>query len=214
MNIDLLVTKKGEAGLLCSRNLISKAQAVVLDSGNGILSIEFAQMDSMDMNIPIEEEYFDLFDNTPFLHIGSVKDGKIGQAYQVPLMILNDPYRMHLLQSSRPPEKPLLAFQYFVKDCTLGQPIHRDDMGDETTNGCILGDTLPSSLEFAPQLAKRHGFEIQNIPVPDILPSLGPGGGATTRRSTWNSGGVASGNTGTGSGKNTNGKDEDSDPYK
>ena len=184
MNIDLLVTQKGEAGLLCSRNLISKAMAAILDTSDGSLSIEFAEMEPMDMNIPIEEEYFDLLDATPFLHVGSVKDGKIGQAYQVPLMILNDPYRMQLLQSTRPPEKPLAAFHYFVKSCVLGQPVHRDDMGDEDTSGCILGDTAPSSLEFAPQLVKRHGLEMQNIPVPDILPGMGLGtSGSTTRRS-------------------------------
>ncbi len=188
MNIDLLVTQKGEAGLLCSKNLIAKALGAILDTENGLLSLEFEMMDQMDMNIPIESEFFDLLDNTPFLHVGSVKDNKIGQAYQIPLMILNDPYRTQLLQHSRLPDKPLSAFHYFVKGCVLGQPIHRDDMGDEDTSGCILGDVTPSSLEFAQHLVKRHGLELQNIHAPEMnAPGLGLGGSGSARRTRYTS---------------------------
>jgi len=197
MNIDLLVTQKGEAGLLGSQNLISKAIAAVLDPSDGSLSIEFEQIDSMELNIPIESEFFELLDATPLLHVGSVVDGKIGQAYQTPLMILNDPYRMQILQQARPPEKPLAAFYYFVKDCVLGQPVHRDDMGDEDTSGCILGDTAPSSLEFAPQLTRRYSMELQNIHAPDInVPGLGLGSGGSAQRTNYTGSGKTSDRSG------------------
>ncbi len=183
MNIDLLVTQKGEVGLLCSKNLIGRASATILDPSNGMLVVEFATMDSMGLNIPIESEFFDLLDNSPFLHVGSVVDGKIGQAYQVPLMILNDPYRMQLLGHAKPPEKPLSAFRYFAQNCVLGQPVHRDDMGDESTSGGILGDTSPSSLEFAQQLTKRHSMELQNIQVQEMnVPGLGLGSSGNAQR--------------------------------
>lgn len=183
MNIDLLVTEKGEAGLLCSKNLIAKALGAILDTDNGILSLEFGTMDQMDLNIPIQSEFFDLLDNTPLLHIGSVKDDKIGQAYQIPLLFLKDPYRTQMLQHVRPPEKPLSAFHYFVKNCVLGQPVHRDDMGNEDTSGCILGNVTPSSLEFAQHLVRRHGMELQNIQVQEMnVPGLGLGGSGSARR--------------------------------
>jgi hypothetical protein len=196
MNIDLLITQKGEAGLLCSKNLIGKANATILDPGDGMLVIEFATMDSMELNIPIQSEFFELLDNTPFLHVGSVVDSKIGQAYQVPLMILNDPYRMRLLGHKKPPEKPLSAFHYFVQNCVLGQPVHRDDMGDEATIGGILGDVSPSSLEFAPQLTKRYSLEVQNIAAPAMnVPGLGLGGNGSAARTVYPRGKTSSDDT-------------------
>jgi len=194
MNIDLLVTKKGEAGLLCSKNLIAKALGAILDTDNGILSLEFETMDQMDLNIPIESEFFDLLDATTHLHVGSVKNNKIGQAYQIPLIILNDPYRTQMIQHTRPPDKPLSAFHYFVKNCVLGQPAHRDDMGDEDTSGCILGDITPSSLEFAQHLVRRHGMELQNIHVPEMnVPGLGLGSSGSAGRTTYPNGKAGSG---------------------
>lgn len=201
MNIDLLVTQKGEAGLLCSKNLIAKALGAILDTDNGILSLEFEIMDQMDLNIPIEAEYFELLDATTHLHVGSVKDNKIGQAYQIPLLFLNDPYRTQMLQHTRLPEKPLSAFHYFVKNCVLGQPVHRDDMGDEETIGCILGDITPSSLEFAQHLVRRHGMELQNIQVQELnVPGLGLGGSGSARRTNY---------TNSGKKTDTSNKDED-----
>ncbi|MFP4098770.1 MAG: hypothetical protein ACLFP8_06085 [Alphaproteobacteria bacterium] len=184
MNIDLLVSQKGEAGLLCSENLVKKVLSAILDLESGELSLEFVDMDHMELNIPIEESFYEYLDAKPFIHIGSVKDGKVGQAYQTPLHFLNDPYRMQLLKYATLPDKPLVTFHYFIRNCVLGQPAHRGDMGDEDTIGCILGEVAPASLEFAPQLAKRVGFEMQNIPLPEFnAPGLGLGGGRSKPQS-------------------------------
>jgi hypothetical protein len=145
MNIDLLFTPKGESGLICSENLIKKAIGILFDPQSGTMSIEYADADHMDLNIPVEDEFFERLDFCPHLHIGAVKDGKIAQAYQVPLMMLNDPYRGEMLRRAQPPDKPLAAFQYFIKSCVFGQPVHRDDAGDEDTLGCILGEAQPAS---------------------------------------------------------------------
>ena len=176
MNIDLLITSKGEAGLLASENFVQKVVGVLLDTDGGHLSLEFVDMDHMDLNIPVEEEFFDILDRNAQIHIGAVKDGKIAQAYQTPLMFLDDPYRAHAYQNALQNDKPLAAFQYFVKACTLGQPVHRDDTSDESTLGCILGEAQPSSLEFAPHLARRLTFEIAPSTAPTMGPGLGLGG--------------------------------------
>lgn len=162
MDIDLLVTPEGEAGLLSNENLIKKAVGIIFDTENGVLSLEFVDMDHLDLNIPVEESFYATLDANPQIHLGSVQDGKIAQAYQVPLMFLDDPYRAEAFENTEPPPKPLDSFYYFVQHCVLGQPVHRADAGNEDTLGCILGDNAPSSLQFAHHLARRHGLEAQN----------------------------------------------------
>ncbi len=204
MDIDLLITPNGQAGLLSSENLVKKTIGILFDPENGMMSLEFADMDHLDLNIPVEEEFFERLDHCPQIHIGAIKDGKISQAYQVPLMFVNDPYRAEAFQNLQPPSKPLAAFYYFVKNCVLGQPVHRDDAGDEETSGCILGDAAPSGLEFAKHLARRHGMEIGNIAAPQMnAPGMGLGGGGSS--STRYYGGI---NTGNQSGGHYDNKDD------
>ena len=177
MNIDLLVTPKGETGLLSSDNLITKAIGAMFDPKHATLSLEFTDMDHMDLNIPVEPEFHHMLDMCPFIHFGSVKDGKIAQAYQVPLMFVGDFERTELYRHVRQSNKPLESFHYFVKSCVLGQPVHRDDAGNEDTLGCILGDTAPSSLEIAKHLARRHVMEVNPSAAPQVnAPGLGLGG--------------------------------------
>lgn len=189
MNIDLLFNARGEAGLLSSENFIKKMVGVVFDMQAGMLSLEFVDMSHMDLNIPVEGGNFRYLEFAPLIHVGAVKGGKIAQAYQVPLMLLDDPYRAEAFKGVKLPKKPLEAFHYFVKTCVLGQPVHRADAGDESSLGCIIGETLPSSLEFAPHLARRHTLEVApTSPQPVIAPGLGlgsgGGGGSVVRRST------------------------------
>lgn len=188
MNIDLLITPQHQVGLLSSENLIKKAVGVLFDNETSTLSIEYVDSDHLDLNIPVESEFFGILDGNALIQLGAVKNGKIAQAYQVPLMFLNDPYRAEAFEKVEPPKQPLQSFYYFVKKCILGQPVHRDDAGDEDTAGCILGDVVPSSLEFANHLARRHGMEMgkhaANIPnAPGMgLGSSGGGGSSGTSR--------------------------------
>lgn len=172
MNIDLLFTEQGEAGLISSENLLKKAAGIVFDTKTGLITVEYADMDFMEFNVPVEPEYFDALDRNAQIHLGAVKQGKISQAYQVPLMFLDDPYRMEAHREVRQPANPLLAFEYFVKACIAGQPVHREDLGDESAMGCILGDASPASLEFAPHLARRHAMEAAPKAAPNY--TLGP----------------------------------------
>lgn len=186
MNIDLLITPQHQVGLLSSENLIKKAVGVLFDNETNTLSIEYVDSDHLDLNIPVEPEFFGILDGNALIQLGAVKNGKIAQAYQVPLMFLNDPYRAEAFEKVEPPKQPLQSFYYFVKKCVLGQPVHRDDAGDEDTAGCILGDAQPSSLEFANHLARRHGMEIGKhaanaINAPGIgLGTSGSGGSSSS----------------------------------
>ncbi|MCB1579757.1 MAG: hypothetical protein H6859_07475 [Rhodospirillales bacterium] len=181
MNIDLLFTAAGEAGLISSENLVKKVAGVVFDIATGTLTFEYVDMDFLELNIPVEKEFNAALDVCPQIHIGAIKDGNIAQAYQVPFMFLDDPYRGEAFQGLAPPSQPLEAFDYFVKSTVFGQPVHREDLGDESAMGCVLGDAVPSALQFAPHLARRHQMEIApksapNAPGP-TMPGLGAGGG-------------------------------------
>ena len=183
MNIDLLFTAHGEAGLLSSENLIKKVAGVVFDSESGLLTFEYVDMDFIELNIPVEREFNATLDMCMQIHIGAVKDGNIAQAYQVPFMFLNDPYRADQKKQLSQPANPLEAFNYFVKQTVFGQPVHRDDLGDESAMGCVLGDAVPSSLQFAPHLARRHRMEVAPKTQPrgpgPSTPGLGSGGGSS-----------------------------------
>lgn len=190
MNIDLLLTEHGEAGLISSENLSKKLVGVVFDPPTGIFTLEFVDMDYMDLNISVDAYYNQYLDINQTLHIGSVKEGHIGQAYQVPLMFSDDPYRNEIMKAE-PAANPLMAFQYFVNACIAGQPVHRDDLGDEDNMGCVLGDSSPSSLEFAPHLARRHALEAKPNIAPVNAPGMGLGGSSGSSSS---SGGNYTGN--------------------
>ncbi|MCB1592150.1 MAG: hypothetical protein KDI90_06825 [Alphaproteobacteria bacterium] len=178
MDIDFLLTDKGEVGLLSSENFVKKIAGILFDHETGRMTLEYTDMDYLDLNIPVEPEFFNVLDMALMIHIGAVKNNHISQAYQVPLMFLNDPYRVEIFQHVRPPPKPLESFFYFISSCVLGQPVHRKDAGDEDTLGCILGDTLPSMLEFAPHLARRKAIESRpEFAFSPQAPVLGLGGG-------------------------------------
>ncbi len=182
MDIDFLLTEQGDVGLLSSENLFKKVVGILFDHETGRFTLEYADMDYLDLNIPVEEEFFHILDTCLMIHIGAVKNAHISQAYQVPLMFLNDPYRAEVFQHVSPPSKPLQAFDYFIKACVLGQPVHRKDAGDEDTLGCILGDNMPSDLKFAPHLARRQAIESRPefVQAPNS-PVFGFGNGSSTQ---------------------------------
>ncbi|MCC6598805.1 MAG: hypothetical protein IT559_08450 [Alphaproteobacteria bacterium] len=193
MNIDLLFTAKGEAGLLSSENFVKKAAGAVFDPQSGSVTVEFTDMDYMELNIPVDSAFFEVLDSAPRIHIGAIKDGHIAQAYQIPLLFLDDPYRSEMRTQEIRGDNPLVAFDHFVRKCINGQPVHREDLGDEEAMGCILGDAVPSSLQFAPHLARRHAMEASPKAVPRGPagpggPGLGSGGGGGVQQQTGYSG--------------------------
>ncbi|GJL85856.1 MAG: hypothetical protein DHS20C02_16310 [Micavibrio sp.] len=186
MDIDLLFTPEGESGLISGGNLVQKVAGVIFSLETGILSLEFLDMDYLDLNIPVEKDFHSALDFSNLIHVGAYSKDHIAQAYQVPFMIADDPYRAEAGSAGADAGNPLLAFEAFIKRCKFGQPVHREDLGDEDKMGCLLGDAVPSSLEFAPHLARRRSFEAAPKLAPGNVPGLGlgtsgGGGGAVSR---------------------------------
>lgn len=189
MNIDLLFTDQGEAGLISSEPLSNKVAGILFDMEKAMLTLEFSDMDYMDMNIPIDSEFNHLLDMNSRIHIGSLKKGAIDQAYQIPLLFSDDPYRNEIMTPEKV-DNPLMAFQYFIKRCVTGQPVFREDLANEDTMGCILGDSSPSSLQFAPHLARAHSMEVRLSAAPALnAPGMGLGGSTSTNRGSTGYGG-------------------------
>jgi hypothetical protein len=180
MDIDLLFSDRGHAGLIANRNFIKKLAGVLLDTESGLVTLEYTDMDVLELNIPIDPDFLAPLERVQTVYIGAVIDGNIAQAYQVPLMFLDDPYALQ-----NPPAQartPLRAFEHFIKSCINGQPLHREDLGDEDNSTCVLGDAMPTALQFAPHLARRHALEAApQTPTPrgpagPSGPGLGGGG--------------------------------------
>lgn len=68
---------------------------------------------------------------------------------------------------------------HWLKSVTSGQPIHRDNLGEEdASNGTMRGIT-PATLQLAPQLQRERNLELQQAPKPELkitAPSMGIGG--------------------------------------
>jgi len=184
MDIDLLFTQEGEAGLISSKNLAKKAIGILFDNQTGLMNIEYADMDMLEFNVPIDQQFWDVLDHNPQLHLGAVVDGNIAQAYQVPLMFSDDPYRGEKLGKAEQFAKPLAAFDMFIRRCVTGQPVHRDDLDNDETAGCVLGDASPAALQFAPHLARAHALEVRPGAAPNMPGMAVPGLGGSTTTST------------------------------
>ncbi len=180
MNIDLLFSNESEAGLICSENLVKKAIGILFDNTTGMMNVEFADMDQLEFNIPIDEDLWQYLDLNNTIYIGSVIKGNIAQAYQIPLLFLDDPYRGDKLGAIKQQKRPLVAFNSFVTRCTIGQPVHRDDLDNDTASSCVLGDASPSSLQFAPHLARQHAIEARPAAAPSAPGFSTPGLGGST----------------------------------
>lgn len=91
MNIDLLINKTHDVGIVTTSKFESPVTAAIFDHQTHEISLEFgATMDSLSLNIPVA------YDLVPYLiqrgslfFIGTDKE-LIHEAYQIPLMHIND----------------------------------------------------------------------------------------------------------------------------
>lgn len=89
MNIDLLRTKGGQFGLVADTAFQSPPRAALLDSEQGILSLEFGEDDGFMCNVPIVEDWRDKLLYEDSLLIGSVVGGVVHSADRIPLKVLS-----------------------------------------------------------------------------------------------------------------------------
>lgn len=90
MQIDLLVTHKGEMGLLADAPFSSEPSGIIYDGIERSLTLEFAEsFESLPLNVPLSDELANLIIRLDALHIGVIEHGRIASAGQLPLMLVN-----------------------------------------------------------------------------------------------------------------------------
>lgn len=191
MNIDLLWTDQKEPGLVSDGDFGHPVAGVMYDMESGQLTLEFGDADPLELNIPAASDAAESLSHTRQIQIGVIGRGMISENRQVPLMLLNDPFGGgNAGRFASPPRQSVTAFESFMKRCVSGQPVHRDDLGDDRHAGSVLGGVNPAVLQFAPHLARQKTMEAsphlapQGPAAPGMAPGGGGGGGgmAATRR--------------------------------
>lgn len=90
MQIDLLVTAKGDVGLIADTAFETDPSGAIYDALEQSLSLEFAQtFDSITLNVPVSEEFSERLLHAHAVHYGVVERGRVIKALQLPLMHLN-----------------------------------------------------------------------------------------------------------------------------
>ena len=181
MNIDLLLTNQGDAGLVCDGEFESPVAGVLFDAEMRQLTLEHANMDTVELNIPVEDDMAEALLWATSVQVGVIAGGQIQDNRQVPLMLLNDPDGAPGQERPSRASNSVTAFERFLKAAVAGQPIHRDDLGDEKVSGSVVGGINRAVLDFAPHLARQRTLEAThdlklNGPAPSA-PGMGMGGG-------------------------------------
>lgn len=71
--------------------------------------------------------------------------------------------------------------EHWLKNVISGQPLHREDLGDENSSSGTLKGVSPVTLQLAPQLRQELTQELANAPTVDLgpqisVPGMSPGG--------------------------------------
>ncbi len=91
MNIDLLISKTQDVGLVTTGKFPSTVTAAIVDHETQEISLEFGEtMDSMALNIPVAEDILPYLNNRNGLYIIGTDKVHIHEAYRVPIMHLNN----------------------------------------------------------------------------------------------------------------------------
>ncbi|MCB9989991.1 MAG: hypothetical protein H6867_01265 [Rhodospirillales bacterium] len=179
MNIDLLVTQQGDAGLVCDAGFDSPVAGVLFDAETREVTLEYANLETTHLNIPVEDDIAEMLLWAMSVQVGVIAQNQVQDNRQVPLMLLNDPDGMPGRELPMKASNSVVAFERFLKACVTGQPLHRDDLGNEDDSGSVMGGMNRAVLQFAPHLARQRTLEAThdlNMSGP-AAPGMGMGGG-------------------------------------
>ncbi|NCC21248.1 MAG: hypothetical protein EOM26_02155 [Alphaproteobacteria bacterium] len=177
MNIDLLITGKGEPGLICDEPFPEPVVAVMFDPRDRQLSVELEDHQAAILNITVADELAEDLRYADMIEIGTVMENAVTESIQVPLIVLEE--------DSLPPlddlpfrRNSVLHFESFAKNVVSGQPVHRSDLGNEAALKTVMDATQMVAPQYSPALAHQRRLEAApRAPAPHNAPSFGPGAG-------------------------------------
>lgn len=163
--------------LVSDRAFDSPVAGVMFDAETGMVSLEFADAGAFDLNIPVQQDFIEKIEKMLDIYVGTIMENQITDSRRVPVVLMNDPFGGgNAGHFAGKPGRALAAFEYFLKRCVAGQPLHRDDLGDEGSAGGVMGGMNPAVLQFSPQLARQRALEAARHATPTMAPSA-PGFG-------------------------------------
>lgn len=196
MNIDLFISTQNIAGLVSDEPFEGQLAGIMFDPETGLISLEFADIDPIEMNIPVAQNLCEALLPLGDIHIGVLEHNTFSDARQLPLILLNNPFGgAHQGRFPAKPRRSVLDFERFMKTCAAGQPVHRDDLGDETSAESVMSGVNPAVLQFAPHLTQQRTMEA----APKVAPR-GPAGPAMGGMGGGGGGGIMGGHQGGGHG--------------
>ncbi len=187
MNIDLLITNKGEAGIVTDHAFDSPVAGIMFDAASSTMSLELSDMNAIEMNIPVDFDNAAYLLYAPTLQVGTIEKGTIQDNRQVPLIIMKGMFEEEGIAPMARVSTSVMAFEDFLKRCVSGQPIHRDDLSNEETIDGVMSGINTQVLQFAPHLSRQKTLEAAPTMAPKGPGPAGPsgmGGGGYTGQST------------------------------
>ncbi len=182
MNIDLLLTSKGEAGLICDEPFRDPVLAILFDLTERHLFVEMEDHRSMRLNITVNDEYTQDLTSAGIIEIGVLMNRQIIESLQVPIIATHQEAPMPPLESLPYRTNSVLLFENFVRSCISGQPVHRENLANEASLCALLDATQLVAPQYAPKLVHQRRLEaapqgpsFSQFPTPAQF--YGPGGG-------------------------------------
>lgn len=185
MNIDLFLTGQSEAGLVCQGVFPHPVQGIILDAQTRELTLEFSEGETFHLNIPMEDHHKEKLLFAHRMYVGYLEGGLLMDAFETPLLYLNDPYGSKFGDASplsKKAQRSVMPFEQFMKRCSFAQAVHRDDLGDELSARSILNGVDPKKLILSPALQRQMQLGITAAPKvgPTGPQTPGLGGGASS----------------------------------
>ncbi len=183
MNIDLFHTGHNEAGLICNGSFGSPVVGVILDAQTQELTLEFEDGGTFHLNVPVEIDHRDKLLFAHRMYVGFLEGDFLTDAFEVPLLYLNDPYGSEFGQASplSRAKRSVVAFEQFMKRCNFAQALHRDNLGDEDSARSILRGIDPHALQYSPALMRQ--MQMNAMPRAVNAPQMAGLGGTTSGQS-------------------------------
>lgn len=90
MQIDLLLSTKGEVGILSDTDFETEPSGVIFDGIERTLTLEFSETyDSMVLNVPVADDIARCIIQSDDIQMGILVKGRVAKALQLPLMHVN-----------------------------------------------------------------------------------------------------------------------------
>ena len=157
MNVDLVVSNSDEIGIISDTPFDKEVEAIQLDQGSSMVILGLAKgKEAKLMNVPIGITMLQYILDNDRCHIAIIKNGQVIDTKQVPVFVTNpvpevfEPYHIE----PRPASISLIAINDFIKRAKSGQPLHRDNLGDEQSLHQISKQLSAVTLQLAPHLVK------------------------------------------------------------